>query len=369
MQVRDLLIDLPRRTRSLMAFGGGALAALLAMMMGCTTAPKVDEARAGGAGSDSVADARLALLPLGEKIVEIEVVSDAARDSAGRLYVIDGLTPRIVAFNSRLEPTAATGRRGGGPGEFREPIALAVVRPGRVAVLDRALRRLSFFDLHEGSSRMERAGSIALRMPTEGLCVLGEGQYLIYGFVEGRRLHVIDSVGRAGRSFAPVYAGLSSMAAELASAGRMSCDIAADEVVLTSRFLPIVEAFRLSTGERLWTDTLRPFRPLELTDEGGRVTIASGPSGYSVVRSVFHAQGLLIIQAFYDARTDGARVDTVVTYSREIEGGRWLPYDLRLPLLVRLDDSLVVSRGELALVEAVRIYRLRREDDRTVGAQ
>lgn len=175
MQVRYLLSSLSCRTRGLGAPAASIVVVLLAVLMGCTSGSNANDSPSANTESDSPADAPFMLLPLDRRIVEVEVVSDAARDSTGWIYAIDGLTPGILAFDAELEPSAATGRRGGGPGEFREPIALAVVRPGRVAVLDRALRRLSFFEVDKESSRFERSGSVALRMPSEGLCVLGGG--------------------------------------------------------------------------------------------------------------------------------------------------------------------------------------------------
>ncbi|MYA32202.1 MAG: 6-bladed beta-propeller [Gemmatimonadales bacterium] len=63
-----------------------------------------------------------------------------------RIFVADGLDPRIVAFDWSLNPVRASGREGDGPGEFRFPRRLTAAGERRLAVLDPGMARVSYFD-------------------------------------------------------------------------------------------------------------------------------------------------------------------------------------------------------------------------------
>lgn len=72
-------------------------------------------------------------------IVDILVLDD-------RIFVADGLDPRIVAFDWSLNPIQVYGREGDGPGEFRFPRRLAAGGEDRLAVLDLGTGRVSYID-------------------------------------------------------------------------------------------------------------------------------------------------------------------------------------------------------------------------------
>jgi hypothetical protein len=72
-------------------------------------------------------------------IVDILVLDD-------RIFVADGLDPRIVALDWSLNPIQVYGREGDGPGEFRFPRRLAAAGEHRLAVLDLGTGRVSYLD-------------------------------------------------------------------------------------------------------------------------------------------------------------------------------------------------------------------------------
>lgn len=67
-------------------------------------------------------------------------------DVQGRLYVLDPANAQIVAFDNNGNFRWATGRRGGGPGEFRLTNSVAVAVGGAIVVHDPAKGALLWFD-------------------------------------------------------------------------------------------------------------------------------------------------------------------------------------------------------------------------------
>ena len=81
-------------------------------------------------------------------------------DGAGQLYIFDSQADRIFVVSSAGEFVRAFGRPGDGPGEFRSPDALAVMRDGRVVIADIGHHAYHLFD---AAGEFERR----VRMPSE----------------------------------------------------------------------------------------------------------------------------------------------------------------------------------------------------------
>lgn len=274
---------------------------------------------------------------------DLAVVADAARDAAGRVYIVDPTGPRIIVTDAQLRRLGSFGRRGAGPGEFRDPVSVGVLSTGRVAVLDRALGRITVLEVTEGGRTLVPRQTLNLNVRSEHMCVLPGDEYLVYGFDSGARLHVFGHDGRRRRSFARPDAALSPMALGLMTRGKIACDVANDEVLVASRFSPAVELFRISTGERTWTGRLAPFRETLMRDQGSAVTIASGRHGSSLVFGLLSTRDYLLFQTVYDSRTDGATADTVMTYVYSRQGRRWLPRVVQAPLVFGLGPGAALS--------------------------
>lgn len=289
----------------------------------------------------------------------LATVADAAMDRQKRVYILDPTAPGIVITDSTLRRIGFYGRRGSGPGEFREPVSIGILANGRVAVLDRALGRITLFDVTEGGASLQPRRTINLNIMSEAMCVLPGDQLLIYGFNAGRRLHLFGVDGRRSRSFAPPGATLSPMALGLLTRGKMVCDAEHDQVVVSSRLLPAIEAFRVSTGARTWVGTLTPFRAIRVYDQGSRVTISSGPSGVSLVTGLVSTGEYMVFQTIYDSRTDGAKADTIMTYVYSRRTGQWLPRGDRAPLLFGLGRDAALSVHGIGQMEMeVRLNRV-----------
>ena len=73
-------------------------------------------------------------------------VNGVAFDADGNLFVLDGGNQRVVVLGPDGGHLRTIGRRGGGPGEFLSPAAMAVTVGGELVVYDRGRRAYSVFE-------------------------------------------------------------------------------------------------------------------------------------------------------------------------------------------------------------------------------
>src|SRR5688500_14601142 len=98
--------------------------------------PGAIAAARGGAAVAGPGSARVTLL-----LMPIAVAADSAR-----AYVLDAAGHRVVAFDAATgAPAWLTAGKGGGPGEFASPVAIAAARGG-VVVADPGNARITFLD-------------------------------------------------------------------------------------------------------------------------------------------------------------------------------------------------------------------------------
>ena len=80
-------------------------------------------------------------------------------DDAGRLYIFDNVSDRITVVSPNGGFVRAFGHPGDGPGEFRSPDGLAVMRDGRVVIADIGHRVYHLFDANGEFERRVRMSS------------------------------------------------------------------------------------------------------------------------------------------------------------------------------------------------------------------
>ena len=276
----------------------------------------------------------------------IRRVADAAIDRAGHIYLLDDSRPRIAVVDVHLRPVASFDGSTPGVGRLREPIALGVMDDGEVVVLDRAQRMITLFRLSGRVPSLVPSRAFPTDGAAEGMCIVGGNRILLYGLRGNLRLRLMDAQGHQIASMAPADSALVPRAQDLLAQGKMACNTTRDEVLLTSKFLPVVEAYRLTTGKRLWTDTLAPFRPLDLeVQSGGGVSITSGHAGFSLIASVLDLSACWMLQTRFDSRLDSATVDTVVSYTLRASQDRSSTTRQDLPLLIGLSTTRVIAIG------------------------
>lgn len=283
--------------------------------------------------------------PLRERTIDgiltLNGSTPAAAGPSGEIYIVDRSGRRIVAYDSLLRVQRASGRRGAGPGEFSEPSSIGVLGDGRLVILDRALRRIVLLQWSADTAEAISNETIQLGGSGEALCVGNNDELVVLGLEEQSRIRIIDTKGNRLRSFAPVKKGLSALGADALTTGLVACDTASDRLVVSYKFLPYVETYRLSSGELLGVDTLTPFRALQVIDKGKSFTIASGRHGYSEPVSLILMDSVIVIQAEFRSRQDDA-ADTVITYAKATSSRVWhLQADL--PPLARLRGTTALA--------------------------
>lgn len=150
----------------------GAAAVLALLAAGVPPAPADGQEAVELAGSDRRLDARLAPEYTVGSIdgPEWQLFGgslDVAFDAAGDLYVFDPQNHRVVAVGPNGDRLRTVGREGGGPGELRNPIGMAVLPDGTVAVADMGHR--AFVVYGPGGAHLRSVG-----FGSGGLVVLGE---------------------------------------------------------------------------------------------------------------------------------------------------------------------------------------------------
>lgn len=302
-----------------------------------------------------LASAGLAQLTHGDSI------QDAASDGLGHILLLDVPRSLILVADTALNVTATVSWREQGVTHLWDPVAFGVGNRGRVAVLDRRMRRITELSVSRDGRSLSWGPVTQIVLPSaEWFCPLRSGDYLVYGFRDGLGLHVVD--GRTGavlRSFAPADSKLHSMAQSVVTQGRIACNVSADEVVVSTSFLANIAAYRISSGQRLWSGRLDPFRPIVLVDREKSVTIGSGPAGYSRVTAVFYSGVHIVIQTTVTTKLGKRKSepDTVVTYVYSRDGTEAVGPTLATPNLISLGPigTLVVSNGPDATVQLTQI--------------
>ncbi len=271
-------------------------------------------------------------------------VVDATQDARGRIFILDAQS-RITVVDQRLKLLGMAQQRATGAMFFREPAAIRALAGDRVAVLDRARRRIYVMHWVQGTGALDLVDSLSLGMPAaEAMCVLPGGKYLVYGAYRGRRLHIFNEHGTLERSFAPIDSTIPRIAHEQLTKGRIGCASQGDEVIVTSAFLPTVEALSIRTGAPAWLDTLRPYRPTAITIRASSMTFRTSRAGHSLVRTALPVDGCRLFQAAYVGRQDEG-ADTVLTYLFN-SARRWEPAQLGIPLVIPLERDGVMSLAQ-----------------------
>lgn len=107
----------------------------------------------------------------GESWETLGTIRTVAFDGRGNLHVFDGAggtygpwrDPRVLVFDANGAFVREFGRSGQGPGEFNNPVTLAVMRDGTVAVSDMGHRAYQLFDAEGEFTRMVRVEAASMQ--------------------------------------------------------------------------------------------------------------------------------------------------------------------------------------------------------------
>jgi len=197
----------------------------------------------------------------GDSLQEFGEVGAVSLLPDGRVVVLDRRLPSLHLFTSGGRPLFVAGRAGSGPGEFRLPSQLRILRGGDLGVLDFGLSRMSFFSLIRDSIQFRRSFQVA--PPAREFCVLGDSLYVAgapTGDSTTLRRYTLN--GAEAGSLGELFPDLSDriLAAAVSAGLRVECQQKAGLVLLASEWLPTVRAYDARSGRRLWETRLSGFQ-------------------------------------------------------------------------------------------------------------
>lgn len=190
------------------------------------------------------------------------------RDSL--FFVLDDVSQTVVVLDRAGDMVDEVGQRGRGPGEFTEPVAIAVDIEGVLSVADRD-RRVQRF--RHRPSGYEYDTSYTLHFTPTVACALGE--QIVFGGLDSDRhtLHMYGPEGTHQYSFGHHFAAEHPIKAiTFSEISSVVCSEALETVVASFHYVPFVLAYSIN-GEPLWQSTLETFRPIptrEATSPDGR---------------------------------------------------------------------------------------------------
>lgn len=224
-------------------------------------------------------------LPAPTVAFPVQIGELAGGDALGRISDVGLLTNGVVIldrdsrslslYSNAGQLLDRSGRAGGGPGEFTDPVAVDVTARGEVLVFDEG-GRISTFSAEGDSLRF--IGSVELDAQVYDGCSMHDHLY-----VHGARPDTHDAIlvysqqGDFQFSFGEVYRTRSLLIHRQLSRGWLACVPGSDLVVFAPRLLPEVHVFE-PTGRLSWWSEFHGFVPVELI-ASARGTIVSSPSG------------------------------------------------------------------------------------------
>lgn len=253
-------------------------------------------------------------------------VDDVVVAPSGEVLILDRQTSRVSSWSVSGGYLHDVGRRGSGPGEYLDPIDLAITSAGELLVLDQGNGKVLRFGRTAGRGRA-LVGEVRHGLPAQALCST-EGLVFLLSPGRERLVAVMDHDGAILREFAlphePTAAerkALRGYPSVPLNYGRIACG--AGRVLLTGQQTGVVRAFSLR-GEHLWTHELSAFFPVERKfDE--RVGVCCRYEPNPQTGTADYLMGLVLV----DSTTAYAVVSTEAADEPYFLGfsGRWL--DLR----------------------------------------
>lgn len=117
----------------------------------------------------------------------------------GTILIADLSEGNVKVYSDSGRLLRTLGRKGDGPGEFRQPIYTAVDPSGRIYVVEPSPAKVAVFD---GDGRFQREFKIDGAQAVQSFAVLGGGRFLFSGKVAAdSALFITDSLGKVEEMF------------------------------------------------------------------------------------------------------------------------------------------------------------------------
>ena len=220
-------------------------------------------------------------------------IRDIAVDSKGNLFVLDDQSLTVRWFDNEGRFRGSAGRAGGGPGEFRAPMALALDEVEYVQVLDAAHSRIDTFAPTDSGLTLVNT----LRSPLHALafCRIGSRYFLLAPQAEAV-IHEMSSNGDLLQSFgAPIVKipenlrAHESIMRESGSRGRLCCTRAPDRVILVPAATPVVRAFS-PEGKLVWSVALANYHASRYEPKGRGFALMPDPKSGTAHSALYMAR-------------------------------------------------------------------------------
>ena len=181
-------------------------------------------------------------------------VADVARDSRGRILVLDRENAEVRVFDATGIYLFSLGGRGEGPAEWIRPEWIALDRDDTLFVAARR-RKIDVFMPKEMHYMYYKTISLLPIAPSGGLCV-GDSVIFISGHTTRKHVPfiyklnkkgiVIDSLGHIA------YKSDNRLVWNYITKNYMVCNFDREVVAIAFRYMPIVQVYHMESGRLLW---------------------------------------------------------------------------------------------------------------------
>jgi hypothetical protein len=252
---------------------------------------------------------------------------------SGDVVVLDDKKSELRIFGPNGAPKQRLGRAGRGPGEFSDPLSLAVDAEGRLYVADLA-HTIQVFGPSPSGYRYLR--TIRIEISANAMCFL-DTLLVVQGarFGQDTLLHVYDRSGHLLRSFGVLYRSPNQMVNYQFGAGRIACDGERGLVFYApGGVIGEVRAYR-TDGSLVWRTAVAGYRVNRIVDERGGTRVDVSLEGVHSIHALtlVPGRGLLVQVAFrtLEALRDRVPFTTLHSFLLDPATGRPVPLGTVLP--------------------------------------
>lgn len=182
-------------------------------------------------------------------------VTDAKFDADGNVVVLDRMAQDVRVFDVAGRFLTSFGGNGDGPGEFRDPVGLAILSGGRIVVADRRGRLETFAKNDSGyvyAGRHPVPSDLRMR---EGLCHIAGRLFLSVWEQESNAvIHEVPLLPEGvAKTFGRGYGSRYPLVQRLLTDGPIGCLGDPVQVVFAFEQLPVLRSYNAESGAELWT--------------------------------------------------------------------------------------------------------------------
>lgn len=263
------------------------------------------------------------------------------------VVALDGESSEVRVFSIVGRHLQTFGRAGSGPGEFRNPTALASTPGGEILVAD--LRRIVQV-FRRGPRGYEYRRSMTLPFSVRSMCYLGNRLFINgAAFDDEKIIRAVDDSGKVTAEFGEIYRSPNPALNYQVATGEIACDPARNLIYyMPGSLLGEVRAFQ-PTGELVWRVRVTDFLNNRVVDEGGKMTVERSPRGANASGSITVSSAGVIAQWTHisidqmKAREEPTRVQSVLI---DPATGRAASLGTQLPLLAGRRGTMMIEQVE-----------------------